>query len=647
VSRLAAIGAAVAMILAAGPASAEGDPGSPAGPAAPPVAEGDPGGQWIQLDNGDWMLLEDSEVIEVFAERETKPFDRDTELRLTGRDLAARGVTNLAEALDQIPELHIRQLGRGGEQVNIRGARKAAVKVLIDGVPVDEVFYGTFDLSTIPVTDIAQIRVSMSPSSPIDGLGGPGGVIEVHTIDAAGARLLVVRGHASSLPSAELATTARSELGAGFAVRGSATATLGMRDYDVLGSQGMASVDEDRAGASGSLRLEYRRGRDRFVADAFAQQRRMLIPPGEDGSEDIIVVDGETSTRLGLGGDLERRGWRFQGRGYAQTLDRDSSRHRDAAMEEPGRREQLTGVRAGVATLANRPVGATHLLGSATLDTETGDLVAGSVTTSGRATLGELAAGVQTELAGIQIHGAAGIAAPLGDGGDAPWPEAKLALAYRVAAPLGLRLTLARKGRLPTLRERFRPDIGNPDLEPELASFAEIETTLAAGALEVRYAGWLRDTDGMIRFDGDLSRLINVDDLILRGFDVSASVLAHRGVRVGAAYSFTDAYSPTFGSEPLDFLAHHRADGWVAVEVGRVRGRLRVRHISEQNDQSVTIPARTTADISALARIRPGLEASLRIDDVAGDPYLLRRGGVMSPGRVVMLGLERRLGAGD
>ena len=41
-------------------------------------------------------------------------------------------------------------------QADLRGARKGAVKVIIDGIPVDEPYYGTFDLSSIPVTDIVH-----------------------------------------------------------------------------------------------------------------------------------------------------------------------------------------------------------------------------------------------------------------------------------------------------------------------------------------------------------------------------------------------------------------------------------------------------------------------------------------------------------
>src|SRR5687767_5099204 len=69
--------------------------------------------------------------------KDRKPFDPDTEKRLTGEELAEQGVENLAEALELIPEIAVREGGRGGFFLDLRGAKQRAVLVLIDGVPVD------------------------------------------------------------------------------------------------------------------------------------------------------------------------------------------------------------------------------------------------------------------------------------------------------------------------------------------------------------------------------------------------------------------------------------------------------------------------------------------------------------------------------
>ncbi|HYU16294.1 MAG TPA: TonB-dependent receptor plug domain-containing protein, partial [Candidatus Acidoferrum sp.] len=193
------------------------------------------------IDPDDAVFLEPAitgEAIVVWGERPDKPFDRDTELRLTGEELARRGASNLAEALALLPDLVVREQGRGGRQVEIRGARKGSVKILVDGASISDPYYGNLDLSSIPVTDIVQIRVSRSPASPIDGTGGPGGVIEVHTRDAIGPRLVAARALASSLPSAEASASGRARIARHIALRASAAGTLGMRDFAVMPADG-------------------------------------------------------------------------------------------------------------------------------------------------------------------------------------------------------------------------------------------------------------------------------------------------------------------------------------------------------------------------------------------------------------------------
>ena len=118
-----------------------------------------------ELTDEELLKLAGQEVVEVFAERADKPFDRDTEVRLTGEQLAARGIVDLGQALSLLTDVAVRDAGRGGFNIDVRGARKGAVSIFIDGVLVSDPYYGTFDVSSIPITDIVQIRVSTTPQS--------------------------------------------------------------------------------------------------------------------------------------------------------------------------------------------------------------------------------------------------------------------------------------------------------------------------------------------------------------------------------------------------------------------------------------------------------------------------------------------------
>src|SRR3982751_4577002 len=96
-------------------------------------AQGDPVPP-AQLSDDDLLKISQGEAIEIFDERPDKPFDRDTEVRLTGEELAARGATDLATALALLPDVSVRDGGRGGFNIDIRGARKGGVGIIVAGV---------------------------------------------------------------------------------------------------------------------------------------------------------------------------------------------------------------------------------------------------------------------------------------------------------------------------------------------------------------------------------------------------------------------------------------------------------------------------------------------------------------------------------
>jgi len=584
------------------------------------------------------------EVIVVWDERPDKPFDRDTELRLTGEDLQKRGATNLADALDLLPDVYVRSAGRGGLQIDIRAARKGQVKVLIDGAAVTDPYVGNFDLTSIPVTDIVQIRVSTSPASPIDGAGGSGAVIEVHTRDAIGKRMVEARLQGQNVLGFDASATGRLPLAKTLALRLSASGELDAGDFD-LAMPYSGTLDEKRRGAGGALRLEYRRGSRRVALDAFAYTRSFRVPPGQN---DLIpVVDPETAARLGLSVDDKVGKLRLRGNAYVHYLRKNTERFEDAALSvpRPGASDDVTANRAGAFALANRPFGKhLHVIASTSVDREQAKARDGNdMVSKGDVSIWSAAAGLQVEKGPLRIDAAGGVAVPFGVDAKA-WPEAKLMAEYRLAKPLSLRFTGARKGRTPTLRERFDRNIGNPDLGPEQALFGELAVRMRPrDGIGIDVSAFVRDTDNMIRFDLDRGALLNLGNLVVRGFDVRARFTLTHHVRVGGSWVFQDAYSPEIGTNALDFLPHHRGDAWLNARFGdRLGGWLRLRYVGEQIDRNEVLPGRVVLDASAYYRISAKLRVSLRVDNTLGDDYLLRLG-VNNPGRVVTLSLYGRL----
>ena len=589
------------------------------------------------------------EVIEIWDERPDKPYDRDTEVRLTGEELAARGATDLASALALIPEINVREGGRGGMNIDIRGARKGAVRVLVDGVSVTDPYYGTFDVTTIPVTDIVQIRVSTTPSSPIDGPGGPGGVIEVHTRDAAGAKLVVARLTSDSLPTFGGSATGRVELQPELWLRLSTTALWGLHEYDLAS---MAQVGESRRATGGALRLEYRTGdRRRIAVDSFVDDRNYVPPPNEESTTaNILVIDRETTGRTQLAVDEKRGPLQLQARAWTHALSRRSRYFDDPAFTALVTSEDLFAMRVGTTALATRPIRKTlRWVASGTIDHERTRVESITPTsanvTRGDATLTELAGGLQYERERLRIEGAAGVAAPLGLGAD-PWPEGKLVTRYRPVAGVELIATLAHKGRTPSLRERFDVVTGNPALGPEIATMGELRVVAAPiEAIELEVAPYYRRAEGTMRGVGSDPRLQNLGTVDVRGVDARARVTPHHTVELGGSVELAndrarnDEAGPWL-DDPIDRFPDVRADAWVrATPVEGASGIVRVRYFGDSIDQGMVVPFYALLEASASATLAGDWMAVIRCDDIT-DEQPETRNGVFLPGRVFSLAVQ-------
>lgn len=615
--------------------------GAPPDDGAPAVIEPPPP---ENLTDDDLAKLSEGEAIEIYDERPDKPFDRDTEVRLTGEQLAARGATDLASALALIPDVTVRDAGRGGFNVDIRGGRKGAVSVLIDGVLVSDPYYGTFDVSTIPVTDIVQIRVSTTPQSPIDGPGGPGGVIEVLTRDAIGPQLVIARITGDSLPSFGMTGTARVALAKHLALRVSGSGLGGARDMDLPGA---ATVGDQRRSATGAARLEYRKGSRRIALDGFVDDRHYLAPPNEDDRANLLMIDRETSARTSIKADQKIGSLQLQGQYFVHYLRRKSRRFDDPALMNQVAAEDLNAIRSGGMLLATQPFmkdwrWAASLAASrdkALVFDENNDYVRGDTN------LLSGAFDVQFERKKWRLDAAVGIALPF-DTGESdmpnPWPEAKLVGKYKARATLELAATAGYKGRIPSLRERFDALTGNPALGPEKAFHAELRAVEQRDRLRIEVAPFYRRTNGTVRSSTDPANngmLVNLGELDIYGIDTLARVLVHEKAEVGASYNFIRAKSDT-SDDALDRLPHHRFDAWARfIANARYSALARVRYFGEAIDQATRVGGYALIEANVTAHVTKEYLAVLRVDDLL-DRRPQTRDGYYLPGRVVSIVLQ-------
>jgi outer membrane cobalamin receptor len=582
------------------------------------------------------------EAIEIFDERADKPFDRDTAVRLTGAELAAQGAVDLATALALLPDVTVRDAGRGGFNVDIRGARKGAVSILVDGVLVSDPYYGTFDVSTIPITDIVQIRVATTPQSPIDGPGGPGGVIEVHTREAVGPQLVIARITADSLPSVGMTGTARVALAPQLGLRLSGSALGGARD---LALPNDASIGEGRHAVTGAGRLEYRAGSRRIAADGFLDDRHYLSPPSDVNRGAILLIDRETTARAQARADDSVGALQLQAQVFTQYLSRRSRTFLDPGLTNQTLVENLQALHSGAMALATRPFWKVfRWAASATVDFEKAVVAnISNQATRGRSTLIETAGDLQYEHRRFRADVSAGVALPFGAGMRA-WPEAKAVARHHVLDDLELTATAAYKGRVPSLRERFEA-VGGA-LGPERTAHLELRAVERLGdRVHVEVAPYYKRTTGMIRVSPDpmdAGQLVNLGAIQFWGVDGQVRVAPHRQLETGLGYEYVKARADQVGDvpakdDPIDRLPHHRWDAWIQGHLDeRFSGRLRVTYAGSAIDQAVPVAGYTLVSANLTAQLTRDYVGVLRIDDLL-DARPETRAGYHAAGRVISL----------
>src|SRR6476469_3604273 len=101
---------------------------------------------------------------------------------LTGDDLRARGITQVSDALQQVPGLSLAQNGSFGSVTSLflRGGESRYTKVLIDGVAVNQ-SGGYFDFSHLTTDNIERIEIVRGPASVLYGADAMTGVIQIFT----------------------------------------------------------------------------------------------------------------------------------------------------------------------------------------------------------------------------------------------------------------------------------------------------------------------------------------------------------------------------------------------------------------------------------------------------------------------------------
>jgi vitamin B12 transporter len=98
-------------------------------------------------------------------------------------DIATRGAQTVADALRSVAGLDVVRSGSLGATTSVftRGSESDHTAVLIDGVKVNVLFDGKFDMADLSVDNIERIEVVRGPASTLYGSAAVGGVIHIIT----------------------------------------------------------------------------------------------------------------------------------------------------------------------------------------------------------------------------------------------------------------------------------------------------------------------------------------------------------------------------------------------------------------------------------------------------------------------------------
>jgi vitamin B12 transporter len=600
---------------------------------------------------------------------------------LTGRDLREQGLRTVADALRTVPAASVIQVGPRGGQTSLflRGGQSGYVKVLVDGVPVNDPG-GAMDLADLSTDQVDRIEVVRGPVSVLYGSDAVSGVVQVFTRRGRGAPSLSVttRGglgeqrhdegrYGAMDATATLSGTARA---LGYAIGGG-------RSWN----DGAYPFNSDRRHDVLNGRLDWAgNGTEIAVTTRFSDSDTGFPT---DGAGNLVDVNARLERRAWTAGlDAGHRlGDRVMARLHVGLLDRDQ-----LASDPPDGPADTLGVYASALRGTVRRVGADARVdvdlprsvasvgiamqdqrGTSSYESESEWGPSSAQADFQRRNYGYYAQLLAEPLDGLNLTAGARI-----DDNDVfgAFHTYRLGAAWALGSTR-LRAAMGRAFREPTFAESFGSgfgDQGNPDLTPERSRSWEVGIDQDLGSTLRIGATWFDQRfHDMIQYTfaspgPDDPNYFNVAAATARGLELTADAALGRAT-LGVSYTWltTRVLDPGLATDAsfAEGEALLRRPAHSAAATARYRLRqgalgLAVQRVGRRDDLDfgagfpaprVGLPAHTTVDLSAEHRLPmtsgPDLDVLLRLENALDATYEAIRG-FPAPGRLITIGLRLR-----
>jgi vitamin B12 transporter len=580
---------------------------------------------------------------------------------LSGAELRASGVHLVQDALKQVPGAQVLQTGSFGGVTSLflRGGESDYVKVLVDGIPVNEAG-GSFDFATLTLDGVDRVEVIRGPASVTHGSEAVTGVVNI--ITRGGERSATVSARAGTFGTRETGASVRGGSSAlGWGIAGSLAGTDGTYTFNNDWTNGALAVRLDaRPDAATAAWITGRYGRNTFhfptdgsgvPADSNQFSRGRALQLGTGLSRRL-----GSNTQAGISVALSDATYRF-----IDVSDFPSDTTGFAFASERANASQRWSADAHATV---RPLGITALTGGVAFERERGDREGTYHSNFGggmvvdedppfdahRTTLAGYAEAV-VDLPG----GVAGTAGLRLDDNSAfgTFMTWRTGASWKVSPGTRIRASAGSAFKAPTFAENFANspfEVGDSTLTPEKSIGWE------AGAEQVLAGG--RATIGVVWFDQRFSQQIqyafqapgaptyfNLGKATARGLEARAALRPVPAWTLGASYALlvsevTDtggAASPGFAQgEPLIRRPRHSARLWTgvqpvpAVQLGaelRLVGAAYDVDFREFPSERVTLPAHQVVDAHGSVTLirgdgaRPMVALTGRVENLLNEEY--------------------------
>jgi vitamin B12 transporter len=598
---------------------------------------------------------------------------------ITGESLRERGIATVLEALREVPAAAVVQSGSFGGQTSLflRGGESDYVRVLVDGVPVNEPG-GTLDLAHLTTTNVDRIEVVRGPASVLYGSDAVTGVVQVFTRRGTGAPHVEARARAGTYGSAESAVeVAEGGERFNFAVGLSRFASDGLyplnNRYDNTTASGLIRL---APGKRTDVQLAVRHVESEFhfptdAAGAFADSNQYNATRGTTvGLEVGRYLAANVEARLVLASHategrflnaLDSPGDVDAGRGLANV----SRRSAEARLNLHGS--------AGSAITAGATAEVERARSTSAYESSFGPY--GARTDARRGTIAGYVQAV-TQVAGLHANGGVRVEDNDRFGRFATW---RAGAVYRVRGGARLRAAAGTGFKEPTFAENFGSgfgDVGNPDLRPERSLSWEIGVDqpywggrggISASLFDQRFRRMIQFSFASANPGVD-PNYANVAGARASGVELETRLTPHPRLTATALYTYLHTVAKDSTFEVLGFAKGERLlrRPTHAAHVGvtyRVPARgaltLGVLYTGDREDidfaafpyARVTIRAYTRVDCSGDVQLRraagsrPGFAVTVRIENLFDRAYQEVLG-FPARGRTVLVGGRLSVGLG-